>query len=145
MCINNNLSLLHHCFTIIVNRNSHPAVMHWTREIMHPFSHQMTHRSPMRVWYNVTLPVHCLMCGFQRVLIRYFDGLVQESRKSIAHTLKLRLSCTNPSICSVVWNSVLYLTGILTNFTARTCQWELLHRDGPWCGQGFNGFHHHVW
>ena len=28
----------------------------------------------------------------------YIDGLVQERRNSIANTLELRLSCTNPSI-----------------------------------------------
>ena len=27
------------------------------------------------------------------------NGLVQERRNSIANTLELRLSCTNPSIC----------------------------------------------
>ena len=27
------------------------------------------------------------------------DGLVQKRRNSIANTLELRLSCTNPSIC----------------------------------------------
>ena len=29
----------------------------------------------------------------------YVDGLMQERRNSIANTLKLRLSCTNPSMC----------------------------------------------
>ena len=29
----------------------------------------------------------------------HIDGLVQERRNSIANTLELRLSCTNPSIC----------------------------------------------
>ena len=30
----------------------------------------------------------------------YLDGLVQERRNSIANPLKLRLSCTNLSICN---------------------------------------------
>ena len=30
--------------------------------------------------------------------ISYTDGLMQERRNSIANTLELRLSCTNPSI-----------------------------------------------
>ena len=30
---------------------------------------------------------------------KYVVGLVQERRNSIANTLELRLSCTNPSMC----------------------------------------------
>ena len=32
--------------------------------------------------------------------IPHIDGLVQERRNSIVKALKLRLSCTNPSICN---------------------------------------------
>ena len=32
----------------------------------------------------------------------YIDGFVQKRRNSIANTLELRLSCTNPSICIIV-------------------------------------------
>ena len=32
--------------------------------------------------------------------LSYFDGLVQERNNSTANALELRLSCTNPSICS---------------------------------------------
>ena len=42
--------------------------------------------------------------GFMEFLMsintRYFDGLVQERRNSIANALEIRLSCTNPSILS---------------------------------------------
>ena len=33
----------------------------------------------------------------------YIDGLVQEKRNSIADAMELRLSCTNPSIYSIVY------------------------------------------
>ena len=33
-------------------------------------------------------------------IVPYFDALVKERRNSIANALELRLSCTNPSICS---------------------------------------------
>ena len=36
----------------------------------------------------------------------YIDGLVQESRKSIANALELRLSCANPSIYSMRQGSI---------------------------------------
>ena len=32
--------------------------------------------------------------------LNYIDGLVQERRRSIANALELRLSCTNPTICT---------------------------------------------
>ena len=32
----------------------------------------------------------------------HFDGSVQERHNSIAKALELRLSCTNPPICSVI-------------------------------------------
>ena len=35
------------------------------------------------------------------IALTHFDGLVQERRNSIAYALELRLSCTNPSICSL--------------------------------------------
>ena len=35
-----------------------------------------------------------------RVLDHHFDGLVQERRNSSALAMELRLSCSNPSICS---------------------------------------------
>ena len=37
-------------------------------------------------------------CGFVSIS-KYFDGLVQEKRNSIANALELRISFTNPSIC----------------------------------------------
>ena len=33
--------------------------------------------------------------------LSYIDGLVQERRNSSVLAMELRLSCTNPSICSV--------------------------------------------
>ena len=37
----------------------------------------------------------------------YIDGLVQEKRNSIANTLVLRFSCTNPSICITGLNELI--------------------------------------
>ena len=34
---------------------------------------------------------------------RYIDGLMQERRNSIANTLELRLSCTNPWIYVILF------------------------------------------
>ena len=39
------------------------------------------------------------MCASWRLW--WFDGLVQERRNSIANAMELRLSCTNPSICTL--------------------------------------------
>ena len=40
--------------------------------------------------------------GYVYMYNSHFDGLVQERHNSIANTLELRLSCTNPSIlCSI--------------------------------------------
>ena len=49
---------------------------------------------------------YCYCSSFRSILnlfIPLYDinGLVQERRNSIANALELRLSCTNPSICSI--------------------------------------------
>ena len=41
-----------------------------------------------------------------------FDGLVQERRNSTANALELRLSCTNPSICSLSVHTKLPTHGV---------------------------------
>ena len=51
----------------------------------------------------------------------HFDGLVQESYNSIANALELRLSCTNPSICYILYVPVpVYLLVLpVSNGTSR--------------------------
>ena len=44
------------------------------------------------------------LSGEQWLSSQYVDGLVQERRNSIANTLELRLSCTNPSM-NPCWGS----------------------------------------
>ena len=54
------------------------------------------------------------------------DGLVQESRNSIALAMELRLSCKNPSICDL-WYRLL-LSHAWTLVSICTCQLRLLTR-----------------
>ena len=47
------------------------------------------------IWFSYKIWLCCLM-----YISLHFDEFVQERRNSIANALELRLSCTNPSICS---------------------------------------------
>ena len=49
-------------------------------------------------------------------LCSHFDGLVQERRNSIANTLELRLSCTNPLICCrgmIIWQGARIIAQVM--------------------------------
>ena len=49
----------------------------------------------------------------------YFDGLMQERLNSIANTLELHLSCTNPLISRSIWqqsNLEMSSGGVLTHW-----------------------------
>ena len=54
-------------------------------------------------WWGSSAPLNSRAVDTQfqtwHSLDSYFDEFVQERRNSIANTLELRLSCTNPSIC----------------------------------------------
>ena len=53
-----------------------------------------------QVYWSIRLLVHASVClAVRSWCVSYFDGLMQERRNSIANALKLRLFCTNPSIC----------------------------------------------
>ena len=60
--------------------------------------------------YSLSAPIVWQTEGLTgRVVIQvHSDGLMQAKRNSIANTLELRLSCTNPSTCGayniVIWN-----------------------------------------
>ena len=62
----------------------------------------------------------------------YPDGLVQEGRNSIANTLELRLSCTNPSICCCCeWQHILPLDCVMIS---PNCSWIVrLSVSLYWC------------
>ena len=46
-------------------------------------------------------PQYTFMSLYMFIWSLCIDGLMQERRNSIANTLELRLSCTNPSICTI--------------------------------------------
>ena len=57
----------------------------------------------------------------------YLDGLVQERRNSIANALELRLSCTNPSLCSLSVASCLLTLWVITKLGLCVDGWEAKH------------------
>ena len=52
------------------------------------------------LWYGDGLVSKTTSAMFMQY---HIDGLMQEKRNSIANALELRLSCTNPSICNIVY------------------------------------------
>ena len=55
----------------------------------------------------------CWSCN-DSLLCTYIDGLMQERCDSIANTLELHLSCTNPSICEILLSSSLYISSYVS-------------------------------
>ena len=74
---------------------------------------------------------HCLFSWLHCVDdYRYhIYGLVQEKRNSIANALKLRLSCTNPSICITAWDHF--------SFSYHVALWQCAHDIQRLCVDGF--------
>ena len=59
------------------------------------------------------------MCNTAKYIVAHIDGLVQERCNSIANTLELRLSCTNPSICTCPFVFLdVFFPSPITPFTA---------------------------
>ena len=68
----------------------------------------------------------------QRKLLLYLvhvDGLMQERRNSIANTLELRLSCTNPSLYTCIYILLGYTKQTLSEseFAHFLNSWEIFH------------------
>ena len=72
----------------------------------------------MKYWHQASTETPTKISKLSRIIMKlqnssglqnwksYIDELVQERRSSIANTLKLRLSCTNPStVLSLTWKS----------------------------------------
>ena len=58
--------------------------------------------SDMKLWWS---------CSSKLKFLSNIDGLVQETRSSIANALEIRLSCINPSICGSASDESYYIRG----------------------------------
>ena len=83
------------CMKIVVfwfkfHQNLLPRV--WSPISQHWFRKWLGAKQAATIIWTDDIYINIYMCA-------YIDGLVQERSNSIANTLELRLSCTNPSIC----------------------------------------------
>ena len=65
-----------------------------------------------------------LLCWNRWLVKHHIDGLVQERCNSIANTLELRLSCTNPLICQFRSSQKSECVHIVWHWFQKLVQWE---------------------
>ena len=96
-----------------------------------------TQNSPQYYSLKVSY-VFVLVCPNYKWMKQHVDGLVQERSNSIANTLELHLSCTNPSLLPLKFDGIfhchhlgpIFITDCLPKRHFPVQQWWQFHRDG---------------
>ena len=94
VCQRKNDPHINGCYSLKINFKGLGVFFHCPPEQMLP------RNPPNQIAIYVSVGVHNPQAADLYHVLQHVYGLMQERRNSIANALELRLSCTNPSMCS---------------------------------------------